>query len=150
MSETPIFEGALPGIFVPTPIIRELDTCLSVLFVAIQSARHYMAETDDGSLEWQLLRRALHESFFDLHRLLDAADLLEESSKYPEEMRPNPNDRATRQPPTDESLAGIVQVGRTLLRQYLLARELQANDDRRLILLIEQGTPQVEPEGDRP
>lgn len=150
-SESPLFEDALPGAFVPNATISAIDTCMSMLFVTVESVRRYLSETDDGSLEWQLLRRALHEGYFNALRTLDGAGLLDESSQYPADMREgmraatikaasvmpmrggNAQDQRAGEVAT--VLERITQIGRALLRHYQLSRELKENQEQHEELL---------------
>lgn len=144
--ESTLYEGALPGVFVPDATIRAIDACMSVLFVTVESTRRYLAETDDGSLEWQLLRRALHEGFFDTLRTLDSAGLLETTSQYPENMREALRSRgaenagsSTNVSYPDSMLDKIVHIGRMLLKNYMIGRELADSEKQRRELLRLRG-----------
>lgn len=145
-NDTILYEGAMSGVFVHDTVIRELDTCISVLMATVESARQYMTDTDDGSLEWQLLRRALRESFLDLAHTLDFAGLLNEASQYPDAMRaqrrnapdqrPLPKNHHMLNAATDRAhstamLDELVKIGRLLVSNYLLQRELEETDVRR-------------------
>ncbi|HVZ39955.1 MAG TPA: hypothetical protein VHI13_11815 [Candidatus Kapabacteria bacterium] len=136
MEITPL-EGHLPGIFVPTPIMRELDNAVAILFTTLQAARQYLADTNDGSLECQMLRRALHDSFFPLHDLLDSAELLRDTSRFTSETRP-PDYSGKLERPDDTEIQELVRVGRTLLVKHMIIRELQNQADQRLVSFLEQ------------
>src|SRR3954468_15244684 len=84
---SPASEVTQPDAFVPLAMIHDIDSSISALFVTVEAVRHFMNESDDGSLEWQLLRQALPDSFHDLLSRLDRAGVVEASSRYPESAR---------------------------------------------------------------
>ena len=160
--ESPLYEGVLPGVFVHNSVIHELDSRLSMLFVTLESVRQYLLESDDGSLESQLLRRALHEGFFDVLRIIDRVGLLDDCSQYPEDLRaarrmagvgeiagmPTPVERNLPDVlDSGSALTELSRVGRMLLRSHLLRRELRENEARRKELLRLEA-PSGDSEGD--
>ena len=76
MNESTLFEGTLPGVFVPLPIVHHIDVHMCALFAAIESNRAYLRQSDDESLDVQMLGTALRDCYFQLHRRMDTAGLL--------------------------------------------------------------------------
>lgn len=85
--EPPLFEGTLPGVFVPDATIRQLDSLMAALFGQLELACKYLTDEDDLSLEYQLLRVALPEAFLNLLQRMDSAHLLDRAAQRPHDMR---------------------------------------------------------------
>ncbi|MEP7217337.1 MAG: hypothetical protein ABI876_00390 [Bacteroidota bacterium] len=143
---SPPSEAAQPGAFVPVTMIHDIDSSISALFVTVEAVRHFMNEIDDGSLEWQLLRQALPDSFHDLLSRLDRAGIVETTSQYPESARvanrvrnQNQQSSAAESHPTSaygsEAWESMVQLGRRLLMNFLLGKALEENEEHRAALL---------------
>ncbi|MEP7219455.1 MAG: hypothetical protein ABI876_11090, partial [Bacteroidota bacterium] len=105
-----------------------------------------------GALEWQLLRNALPDTFYNLLSVLDQAGVLETASRYPIATRAanrgknqsastsSPNDRETPKlhltpPYAVEAWEEMVGIGRQLLMRFLLEKALEENNERRVSLL---------------
>ncbi|MEO5930976.1 MAG: hypothetical protein ABIR47_13660 [Candidatus Kapaibacterium sp.] len=136
------------GAYVPRTTIDVIDARLSAMFVTIEAVRHFMDESDDGSLEWQLLRGALPETFYDLLTTLDRAGVLELTSRYPVSLRAANRLRNQEHPPDDvdtpirpavslaeETWEEMIQQGRRMMMRFLLEKALQQNNEQRVALL---------------
>ncbi|MEP7219668.1 MAG: hypothetical protein ABI876_12170, partial [Bacteroidota bacterium] len=135
------------GTFVSWTMIDAIDSRLSAMFVTIEAVRHFMDESDDGSLEWQLLRGALPETFYDLLTTLDRAGVLELTSRYPVAQRAanrlrnqeHPSDADTpirpAASPAEETWAEMIRQGRRMMIRFLLEKALQQNNEQRVALL---------------
>ncbi|MDB5034028.1 MAG: hypothetical protein JWQ98_1269 [Chlorobi bacterium] len=151
-------EADQQGAFVPWRMIDDIDIGLSTLFVTIEAVRHFMDESDDGSLEWQLLRNALPETFYDLLGVLDRAGVLETTSRYPIAARAANRSKNQHTPPSSsddlekpqphlappyavDTWAEMVVMGRQLMIRFLLEKALAENNERRVTLL--QGATEV-------